>query len=209
MPLPVIVADDHAIVRQGVKSILAGLPDLEVVGEAENGVELIALVKRHAPALIFADIAMPYAGGLEAVEEIRRWSPKSRLIIITGLTSRGLVAQARAAAVDGIFLKSDPPGELFGAIPKILNGERVYSAAIEKVLGETAPSDILTGRELQVLLGISRGETNARIAERLGVSAYTVDKHRTNMMRKLNVHSAAELLALAIRDGLLDSARTL
>lgn len=209
MPLPVIVADDHAIVRQGVKSILAGLPDLEVVGEAENGVELIALVKRHAPALIFADIAMPYAGGLEAVEEIRRWSPKSRLIIITGLTSRGLVAQARAAAVDGIFLKSDPPGELFGAIPKILNGERVYSTAIEKVLGETAPSDILTGRELQVLLGISRGETNARIADRLGVSAYTVDKHRTNMMRKLNVHSAAELLALAIRDGLLDSARTL
>ncbi len=209
MPQHVVIADDHAIVRQGVKSILANFSDLEVVGEAENGVELVTLVKRHAPALIFADIAMPYAGGLEAVDEIRRWSPKSRLIILTGLTSRGLVAQANAAPVDGIFLKSDPPEELALAIPKILNGERVYSKAIEKVLGETSPSDLLTARELQVLSGIARGETNAKIADRLGVSANTVDKHRTNMMRKLKVHSAAALLALAVRDGLLDPASTL
>ena len=209
MPLPVVIADDHAIVRQGVKSILASLSGFEVVGEAENGVELVALVKRHAPALVFADIAMPYAGGLEAVDEIRRWSPKSRLIILTGLTSRGLTAQAHAAPVDGIFLKSDPPEELAQAIPKILDGERVYSAAIEKILGETAPADMLTSRELQVLRGISKGETNPKIAERLGVSVNTVDKHRTNMMRKLKVHSAAELLAIAVRDGLLDQARTL
>lgn len=209
MPSSVVIADDHAIVRQGVKSILGHFDDLVVVGEAENGVELVTLVKRHAPALIFADIAMPYAGGLEAVDEIRRWSPKSRLIILTGLTSRGLVAQANAAPVDGIFLKSDPPEELSRAIPKILSGERVYSKSIEKVLSETSPSDLLTARELQVLSGICRGETNAKIAGRLGVSANTVDKHRTNMMRKLKVHSAAELLALAVRDGLLDQAQTL
>lgn len=209
MPLQAVVADDHAIVRQGVKSILSGLPDIEVIGEAENGVELVTLVKRHAPALVFADIAMPYAGGLEAVDEIRRWSPNSKLVILTGLTSRGLAAQAKAAMVDGIFLKSDPPAELAGAISKILNGERVFSQSIEKILAETAPSDILTARELQVLQAISRGETNAKIADRLGVSANTVDKHRTNMMRKLKVHSAAELLSLAVRDGLLDPARTL
>ncbi|WDI30153.1 response regulator transcription factor [Hyphococcus flavus] len=209
MTLTVVIADDHAIVRQGVKSILASLSDFSVVGEAENGVELVALVKRHTPALVFADIAMPYAGGLEAVDEIRRWSPNSRLIILTGLTSRGLAAQAHAASVDGLFLKSDPPEELAQAIPKIISGEPVYSTAIEKILSEAHPSDMLTARELQVLRGISNGETNARIAERLGVSAYTVDKHRTNMMRKLKVHSAAELLALALRDGLLDSASTL
>ena len=111
--------------------------------------------------------------------------------------------------MDGIFLKSDPPEELFHAIPNILNGERVNSPAIDAILNEAMPADTLTTRERQVLLGISRGETNARIAERLGLSANTVDKHRTNMMRKLNVHSAAELLALAVRDGLLDSAKTL
>jgi len=209
LPQSVVIADDHAIVRQGVKSILANFTELKVVGEAANGVELVTLVKRHAPALIFADIAMPYAGGLEAVDEIRRWSPKSRLIILTGLTSRGLAAQANAARVDGIFLKSDPPEELALAIARIMNGERVYSKAIEKVLAETSPSDLLTARELQVLSGIARGETNTRIAGKLGVSANTVDKHRTNMMRKLNVHSAAELLSLAVRDGLLDAARTL
>ncbi|MHA7872577.1 MAG: LuxR C-terminal-related transcriptional regulator, partial [Hyphococcus sp.] len=163
----------------------------------------------HAPALVFADIAMPYAGGLEAVDEIRRWSPNSRLVIMTGLTSRGLIAQAHASLVEGIFLKSDPPAELANAVPAILGGVRVYSKAVNTILKEAAPAELLTGRERQVLLGICRGETNAVIAEQLGVSANTVDKHRTNMMRKLNVHSAAELLALALREGLMDQARTL
>lgn len=209
MPLLAVVADDHAIVRQGVKSILRLHPDIEVVGEAANGVELITLVKRYKPALAFADIAMPYASGLETVDEIKRWSPDSKLVILTGLTSRGLIAQAHAAPVDGVFLKSDPPEELFNAIPAILSGDRVYSTAIKAILDEATHADKLTARERQVLLGIARGETNAKIAERLGLSANTVDKHRTNMMRKLSVHSAAELLALAVREGLLDSAKTL
>ncbi len=209
MPIPVVVADDHAIVRQGVKSILRLHPEIEVVGEAANGVELVTLIKRHTPSLVFADIAMPYASGLEAVDEIRRWSPASRIVILTGLTSRALIAQAHAAPVDGIFLKSDPPEEIFNAIPEIIDGHRIYSASIWKILNETTLVDKLTARERQVLLGVAQGETNARIAERLGLSANTVDKHRTNMMRKLDVHSAAELLALAIRDGLLDAAKTL
>lgn len=209
MPIPVVIADDHAIVRQGVKSILRLHPEIEVVGEAANGVELVTLIKRHTPSLVFADIAMPYASGLEAVDEIRRWSPASRIVILTGLTSRALIAQAHAAPVDGIFLKSDPPEEIFNAIPEIIDGRRVYSASIRKILNETTLVDKLTARERQVLLGVAQGETNARIAERLGLSANTVDKHRTNMMRKLDVHSAAELLALAIRDGLLDAAKTL
>ncbi|MEM9619231.1 MAG: response regulator transcription factor [Pseudomonadota bacterium] len=209
MPIPVVVADDHAIVRQGVKSILRLHPEIEVVGEAANGVELVTLIKRHTPSLVFADIAMPYASGLEAVDEIRRWSPASRIVILTGLTSRALIAQAHAAPVDGIFLKSDPPEEIFNAIPEIIDGHRIYSASIQNILNETTLVDKLTARERQVLLGVAQGETNARIAERLGLSANTVDKHRTNMMRKLDVHSAAELLALAIRDGLLDAAKTL
>lgn len=209
MPIPVVVADDHAIVRQGVKSILRLHPEIEVVGEAANGVELVTLIKRHTPSLVFADIAMPYASGLEAVDEIRRWSPASRIVILTGLTSRALIAQAHAASVDGVFLKSDPPEEIFNAIPEIIDGRRIYSASIQKILNETTLVDKLTARERQVLLGVAQGETNARIAKRLGLSANTVDKHRTNMMRKLDVHSAAELLALAIRDGLLDAAKTL
>ncbi|MEO1242647.1 MAG: response regulator transcription factor [Pseudomonadota bacterium] len=209
MPIPVVIADDHAIVRQGVKSILRLHPEIEVVGEAANGVELVTLIKRHTPSLVFADIAMPYASGLEAVDEIRRWSPASRIVILTGLTSRALIAQAYAAPVDGIFLKSDPPEEMFNAIPEIIDGRRIYSASVRKILNETTLVDKLTARERQVLLGVAQGETNARIAERLGLSANTVDKHRTNMMRKLDVHSAAELLALAIRDGLLDAAKTL
>lgn len=209
MSIPVVIADDHAIVRQGVKSILRLHPEIEVVGEAANGVELVTLIKRHTPSLVFADIAMPYASGLEAVDEIRRWSPASRIVILTGLTSRALIAQAHAAPVDGIFLKSDPPEEIFNAIAEIIDGRRMYSASIRKILNEATLVDKLTARERQVLLGVAQGETNVRIAERLGLSANTVDKHRTNMMRKLDVHSAAELLALAIRDGLLDAAKTL
>ena len=146
MPLLAVVADDHAIVRQGVKSILRLHPDIEVVGEAANGVELITLVKRYKPALAFADIAMPYASGLETVDEIKRWSPDSKLVILTGLTSRGLIAQAHAAPVDGVFLKSDPPEELFNAIPAILSGDRVYSTAIKAILDEATHADKLTAR---------------------------------------------------------------
>ena len=209
MTVRTIIVDDHIIVREGLRHVLETMDGVVVVGEGENGLELVSLAKQQQPDLVFADIAMPYVNGLEGVEEIRRWSPASRIVLLTGLTSRALIAQAHAAPISGVFLKTDPLEEICAAIPRILDGEVVRSSNVEDIMRAGAPADKLSGRELQVLHAVARGETNAVIAERLNLSASTIDKHRTNMMRKLNVTSAAQLLSLAVRDGLLEPAKVL
>lgn len=209
MEVRIILVDDHTIVREGLRHVLEQMDGVVIVGEGENGLELISLAKQHQPDLVFADIAMPYVNGLEGVEEIRRWSAASRIALLTGLTSRGLIAQAHAAPISGVFLKTDPLAEICEAVPRMLRGEVVRSSGVEDILRAGVPADKLSGRELQVLHAVARGETNAVIAERLNLSASTIDKHRTSMMRKLNVTSAAQLLSLAVRDGLLEPATVL
>ena len=209
MEVRIILVDDHTIVREGLRHVLEQMDGVVIVGEGENGLELISLAKQHQPDLVFADIAMPYVNGLEGVEEIRRWSPASRIALLTGLTSRGLIAQAHAAPIAGVFLKTDPLAKVCEAVPRMLRGEVVRSSGVEDILRAGVPADKLSGRELQVLHAVARGETNAVIAERLNLSASTIDKHRTSMMRKLNVTSAAQLLSLAVRDGLLEPATVL
>ncbi|MFN2099994.1 response regulator [Altererythrobacter sp. MF3-039] len=204
----IIIADDHPFLRRGLKSLLADEPRFEVVGEAADGLELIAMMKQLHPDLVITDIAMPHLSGLEAVVEIERWCPECRIIVVTGLTGRGLMSQIDQTGVAGIFLKSDPVEQVRTAIDPIMEGKAVRSGSVLAILEEEDTSNTLTGREIQVLMGIARGKNNARIADRLGISASTVDKHRTNMMRKLDVHSAAGLLAIAVRDGLLDTSKT-
>lgn len=209
MAFRVIIADDHPFLRKGLAGLFSDNPEFSIAGEAADGIELITLVKQERPELVITDIAMPHLSGLEAVVEIERWCPACHIIVVTGLTARGMIAQIDATNVAGIFLKSDPLTEVQAAVVPVIEGKKVRSDGVRKILEEEYAGDTLSGRERQVLMGIARGESNAKIADRLGISANTVDKHRTNMMRKLDVHSAAELLAIAVRDGLLDTSKTL
>lgn len=202
----VIIADDHMLVRESIKRILESTEQFEIVGETEDGLSTVALVKSLLPQLLVLDIAMPQATGVEVVEEVRRWSPKTKIAVVTGMNSKGLLQHVYESGVEGIFLKSGDTDSWVGDFLAICEGERKICDAVLSVVEENDGANALTGRERQILFSIARGETNAVIAERLGISANTVDKHRTKIMRKLGVHSAAELLARAFRDGLLDGA---
>lgn len=201
-----IIADDHALVRSGIKEILAETGRVDVVAEAENGLEAIAMVRQHKPDLLTLDIAMPYAQGIETFGEVRRWSPDTRIIVFTGLTAIGLLSELVSAGVDGLFMKRGDPEHFSDGVRLILRGAKVISPDILELLEDREAGVELTARERQILSLIAMGRSNKEIAERLGVSLKTVDNHRTNLMRKLDVHSVAELLSYALREGLLDTA---
>lgn len=201
-----VIADDHALIRQGVRQILVSA-GVDVLSEATNGLEAIAMVRSHRPALLTLDIAMPYARGIEVFGEVRRWSPETRVIVFSGLTSSGLLSELAEAGADGLFLKREELAPFSDAIPRIIGGERVFGPGVPELLESAENTEQLTARERQILSLITQGLQNREIAERLGVSAKTVDNHRTNMMRKVGAHSVAELLTFALREGLLDTNR--
>jgi DNA-binding NarL/FixJ family response regulator len=201
-----VIADDHAIVRQGLRRLLEGRFEMHVVAEAENGLETIAAAKVHRPDLLMLDIAMPLARGVEVLGEVRRWSPQTKVVAFTGLASRGLVRDLVAAGANGVLLKSGPPAELESGIAAVMAGQRAYSPTIREAL-EAGDAPELTVRERQILSLIARGQSNTEIAEILRISPKTVDNHRTHVMQKLGVHSVAELIAHALREGLLDPSR--
>ncbi len=201
----VVIADDHALVRSGLKAVLAGLGDATVVGEAENGVEAIAISKRLRPDLLLLDAGMPLSRGMEVFGEVRRWSPGTRIAVVTGFTSVRGLADWVSAGADGIFLKTCPPEEMAEGFALVLRGEGYVAKEVLAILDGQDDTDALTLRERQVLHLIAQGCSNAAIAERLSISAKTVDNHRTRMMAKLRVHSVAQLLSYALKEGLLDS----
>ena len=201
-----VIADDHALIRQGLRQILTSA-GIEVVAEASDGLEAIAMIRSHQPALLTLDIAMPYSRGIEVFGEARRWSPETRIIVFSGMTSTGLLSALASAGADAIFLKREELETFSEAIPKVMSGQRILGPGVREVLESTSNIDMLTARERQILSLVAQGLNNREIGERLGVSTKTVDNHRTNLMRKVNVHSVAELLALALREGLLDASR--
>ena len=208
-PYTAIIADDHQIVRQGLRSALEtpGLVNatgISVVAEAENGFEALAEVKIHQPDLLLLDISMPMAGGAEIVLDVQRWSPQTHIVILTGIHAPGLLAQLLEANVAGIFSKGADLNELYQNLPLILRGGRYIASSFEQTLQAQQYAPPLTGREQQILNMIVAGKTNKEIARQLVISPKTVDKHRTSLMDKLDVHSVAELLAYAFREGLID-----
>ena len=201
-----VIADDHALIRQGIRQILRSA-GIEVVAEAADGLEAIALVRSHRPALLTLDIAMPYARGIEVFGEARRWSPETRIVVFSGMTSTGLLSELEAAGADGIFLKREDLAAFSEAIPRVLGGARILGPGIPEILGAARGATALTARERQILSLVTQGLQNREIAERLGISAKTIDNHRTNLMRKVGAHSVADLLSYALREGLLDADR--
>lgn len=204
----VFIADDHTLVRNSVIQIIGDLDGFEVTGQAGDGLAAIAGIKNLQPDLAIVDMALPLANGLEVLVEAQRWSPDTAFVILTGMSSRGLLAEADSIGAAGIFLKSDDPGEIARELPRVLTDPPRRSASVMAIL--TSKSDgfeLLTDREHQILQGIVAGRNNAKIADRLGISVNTVVNHRANLMRKLEVSSMAELLALAVAEGLVDGAR--
>ena len=206
----VIVADDHALFRQGLKGVLRGGADLEVVGEAGDGLELINLLKLNQldPHLVILDISMPNLRGIEAIREIKTTHPHVKILIVTMHKDKEYLYQALASGADGYFLKKDADTELFAAIEKIRNG-RIY---VSPHLSENLEDDwdqirggfgkpILTVREREVLKLIAEGKSNKEIADLLFISVHTVERHRANSMAKLNLKNTAELVKYAIQKG--------
>ena len=204
-PCRVVIADDHAIVRNAVRPLLQALPGVEIVGEADNGLAAIALIKSLRPDLLVLDVSMPHAGGIAVLVEVRRWSPATRILVFTGNTNSATLGQLIANGAIGILLKSNTPEELALGFKKVVLGESYIAAEARTALETGSALAQLTQRESQILSLAVQGKSNVEIAALLHISHKTADNHRTNLMRKLQVHSIAELTALAAREGLLQS----
>lgn len=200
----VLIADDHQVVREGLIDILSSIPNTTLVDEAENGLEAIGATKHHKPDLLILDAAMPLANGIEVLADAHRWSPDTRIILFTGFTAARLMSEWLQAGVDGILLKSCSKDEIKLGLETVLAGGRYIAKDAEMRLVETSETEALTAREREVLSLIATGHRSTMIAERLHISEKTVEKHRGSLLRKLNVSSVAELMAYALREGLLD-----
>ncbi len=210
----VLIADDHAIVREGIRMILALYDDLEVVGEAANGSEAIEQVKKLSPDVVLMDIAMPGLGGLEATLEIVKISPHSKVLVLTQYDDPEYIYRFLKAGAVGYVLKKALGSDLVTAILAVSQGKAFLDPAIAgKVIKgflekpEVAADEVLyeklSDREKQVLKLIAEGHTMQQIADMLFLSIKTVMTHRTNIMEKLGIHNRTELIKFAIRKGLV------
>ena len=210
----VLIVEDHTILREGLRSLLSSHQDLDVVGEAENGLEAIRSAEKLQPNLILMDLSMPRMGGIEAVREIKKRQPKIKILILTVNDSEEYILAALKAGADGYILKDSTHAELLQAIRNTLSGKRVLSPSVsekviegylegKKVQQTQSPWDTLTHREREILKLIGEGYKNKEIADYLYISPNTVEKHRSNLMEKLNLHSASALTIYAIEKGLI------
>ncbi len=202
-PVRVIIADDHAIVRHALGALLAQFGGVEVIAEAEHGIDAIAAVKIHQPDLLLLDIAMPYVGGLEIIGEIHQWSPATRIAVFTGVRSGGVIRELLDLGVSGLLLKSMSSDDLQRGLRQIVDGDTFICGEATELASASESLAQLTARERQVMQQIVTGASNQDIAERFNISAKTVENHRTNLMRKLDVHSVGGLVQIALREGML------
>ena len=214
-PITVLLAEDHLIVREGFRSLLKSENDIEVVGEAETGRQAVALAKKLRPAVVVMDIAMPLLNGLEATRQIRQAIPGAKVLMLSAHNDDAYVEQAIAFGAVGFLLKQTSSHDLSRAIREVVSGNKFFSPAIAKRLydqktpagGKTLRKRVarLTSRELETLQLIAEGLPNKQVADELGISIKTVEKHRQNIMQKLNIHHVAGLTRYAIGAGIIES----
>ena len=210
----IVIAEDHTILREGLRVLLASNPSFEVVGEASDGLEAVRFAESLSPHLILMDLSMPKMSGMGAIQEIKRKSPGTKILVLTVHRTEEYILAALKAGADGYALKDATHTELVHAIQSVLSGQRYLSPGIsekvvegylkgKKVVRSSAPWGPLTQREHDILKMIAQGYKNRAIAENLCISVKTVEKHRGNLMKKLDLHSASALTAFAMEKGLL------
>lgn len=214
MALRILLADDHTILRNGLRLLLERQPDLTVAGEASNGREAIELATNTSPDVVILDIAMPVLNGIEAAQRISSSHPKIAIIILSVHSDESYILRALKAGARGYLLKDSPEGDLIQAVRAVASGKAFFSPAVSKVLAEDYvrqvrqhgledPYDLLTARERELLQLIVELKPTKEIAELLNLSPHTIDTHRGNLMQKLNVHSIPELVLYAVRKRLI------
>ena len=215
--ITVLLAEDHRIVREGFRSLLNHERDIEVVGEAETGRQAIAMVKKLRPEVVVMDIAMPLLNGLQATRQIRKDFPDSKVIILSAHGDDAYVDQVIELGAAGFLLKQNSSHDLAAAIREVQKGNNFFSPAVSKRLSSRNQKSMdregnlkkknnrLSSREVEVLQLIAEGKPNKQVAEELGVSFKTVDKHRQHLMSKLNIHDVAGLTRYAISTGIIEN----
>ena len=212
-PYSIVLADDHALVRQGLRRILEGTDDLEVVGEANDGLELLQLLTHLTPQMVILDIFMPNLRGIEAITEIKTMYPEVKILILTMHRDKEYLYLALSAGAKGFLLKEDAPKELFAAIAKVRQdktyispyfSDKVVDDLVQITKGDAKvifDIDPLTTREREVLKLIAEGKSSKETAALLFISVFTVNNHRASIMEKLNLKKATDLVKYAIRKG--------
>jgi DNA-binding NarL/FixJ family response regulator len=213
--IAVLLVDDHTVVRQGLRALLSSEEDIEIVGEAENGRQAVMLVRKTPPDVVVMDVAMPLLNGLEATRQIIKLVPTAKVLVLTSYGDDDCVQQLMQAGAVGYLIKQTAANDLLKAIREVQRGNAFFSPSIAKRLrdqcreaftsGMSAKKSLeLTSREAEVLQLIAEGFSNKQIAAELSISIKTVEKHRQQVMNKLNIHDVAGLTRYAISKGMVE-----
>ena len=213
-PIRILLADDHSVVRKGLRLLLEMQADFNVIADAADGREAVALAQKLTPDVVVMDVAMPILNGIEAARQITAKLPQTAVVFLSMHADEGYVLKALKAGARAYLLKDSAEYDLINAIRAVSEGKAFFSPAISKMLvedymrqmRERAVEDsyeLLTTREREVLQLLAEGQSNKEVATRLGLSTYTVETHRSNILQKLNLHSSAELILYAVRKGVI------
>ena len=214
MSIRIILADDHTILRQGLRRILSAEEEFEVIAEASSGIEAVQISAQQQPDVVIMDIAMKELNGIEATSQLLRASPNTAVLILSMYSDEPYVIKATKAGARGYLLKDSVEGELLQAVRVVHSGQSFFSPLIAKILLEGYARELngreiedryelLTSRERQIYQLLAEGRSNKEIAHMLTLSVHTVETHRIRVMEKMDVHSAAELVLSAVRRGLV------
>ena len=217
MPMPrlrLLLADDHTVVRQGLRKVLEDRPEWEVVAEAGDGREAVRLTETHKPDVAIVDVAMPLLNGIETTRQISRKSPSTRVLVLSMHADEAYVTQILQAGATGYLLKDSADVDLIQAVAAVAKGTSFFSPAIARVMlddyvqklaekGVTDRYESLSEREREIFQLIAEGKANKEIAALLSISPSTVETHRARIMEKLDLHSAAEIVLYAVRRGVI------
>jgi DNA-binding NarL/FixJ family response regulator len=208
----IVIADDHIVLRQGLRALLSIIDDFEVIAEASDGFEVLPLVERERPDLLIIDLSMPNLGGIETIARLQKSKDKPRILVLSAKDDESSVSQAMRAGANGFVPKTASHEELEFAVRSVLKGQTYLSPAVCRNLIQTGLSDpdagtpltALSSREREIMKLLAEGHPNRNVAKVLHISPRTVDSHRANIMKKLGVTSNAELVQLALKHGMIE-----